>query len=456
MAGRPALPTVIYMTEASKLAKHYRPAVAVGLALTVLAACGSRSTSASSPITATTNSNQPPQLVQVSHDQYSAHAEPAVAANPKDRNNLLAASMVYQGTARGVATYASFDGGRTWRDNGLLPGSTLDYDGDVTVTFDHAGAGFVSAAVGSRVQSSGYVWRTDDEGRHFDPPVVALPGDVDHPGLAADPSPDSSDLYLAGIASVGSPNGGLRFTRSTDGGRSFEPARDIDPSGGRDDRLSVVAAGPNALVAVAYYSEPPGNSVTVNVTTSTDNGVSFAAPVSLGPVQWSLSSPGLNLKTGPTIAVDPVSGDIYVSVATVAPTGGGSEVKVFASHDLGRSWSAPTVAAVSSSANYFHPQLTVDARGAVGLEAFELAGRRVQLLLWVSTSKGSSFGTPRPVMPSPGFDPALGLSVGSGPSAAHWIGDYQGLAAAASSFHPLWNDTRTGQMELFTATMPAR
>ena len=55
--------------------------------------------------------------------------------------------------ARGVGTYASFDGGRTWRDNGLLPGSTLDYDGDVTVTFDHAGAGYVSASVGSRCAS---------------------------------------------------------------------------------------------------------------------------------------------------------------------------------------------------------------------------------------------------------------------------------------------------------------
>ena len=253
---------------------------------------------------------------------------------------------------------------------------------------------------------------------------------------------------MAGIVSVGSPDGGLRFTRSSDGVRSFEPARSIDPSGGPDDRLSVVAAGPNGLVAVAYYSEPPGRTITVNVATSTDNGLSFAAHVSLGPVQWSSSSPGLNLKTGPALAVDPGSGDIYVSVATAAPTGGGSEVEVFASHDLGRSWSAPTVAAVSPSASYFQPQLAVDHHGAVGLEAFELTGGRVQLLMWVSTSKGSSFGLAQPVTPSPGFDPAISRSVG--------LGDYQGLAASGAAFHPLWNDTRTGQMELFTATIPAR
>jgi hypothetical protein len=66
--------------------------------------------------------------------------------------------------------------------------------------------------------------------------------------------------------------------------------------------------------------------------------------------------------------------------------------------------------------------------------------------MWVSTSKGSSFGTAQPVTPSPGFDPALSLS--------GWLGDYQGLAAGGGAFHPLWNDTRTGQMQLFTATLP--
>ena len=48
------------------------------------------------------------------------------------------------------------------------------------------------------------------------------------------------------------------------------------------------------------------------------------------------------------------------------------------------------------------------------------------------------------------FDPTLG-----GPGGKHgawWIGDYQGLAATAARVHLLWNDTRTGALELFTAT----
>ena len=31
---------------------------------------------------------------------------------------------------------------------------------------------------------------------------------------------------------------------------------------------------------------------------------------------------------------------------------------------------------------------------------------------------------------------------------------YQGLAAAPGAFHPLWNDTRTGHLELFTTAFP--
>ena len=74
-----------------------------------------------------------------------------------------------------------------------------------------------------------YVWRTDDGGRHFGPAVTAMRGSVDHPGLAADPAPGSTDLYLAGIAFQGSA-GEVRFSRSTDSGRSFERAASTNPA----------------------------------------------------------------------------------------------------------------------------------------------------------------------------------------------------------------------------------
>jgi hypothetical protein len=36
---------------------------------------------------------------------------------------------------------------------------------------------------------------------------------------------------------------------------------------------------------------------------------------------------------------------------------------------------------------------------------------------------------------------------------AWWIGDYQGITASAGAFHLVWNDTRTGKLDLFAATV---
>ena len=426
---------------------------AVVLATAVIAGCSQSHAAAGSPASTAGRPPAAADVVRVSHDQFGAHVEPAVAVNPRNPRNLLAASQVFRGQARGLATYVSFDGGLTWQSNGILPGAAPANGADVTVSFDQAGHGYVSAAMSRGVMGdeagTAYVWRTDDGGRHFGPAVAAMRGSVDHPGLAADPAAGATDLYLAGIAFQGSASE-LRFTRSTDSGRSFEPARSIDPSHSPHDRLTVVAAGPGGLVAVMYYVEPPGGGVTVAVTTSTDHGASFSAPVRLGTVRWPPPVPGVNARSGPALAIDPRTGDIYASVTSYAPATGASEVEVFTSRDHGRSWSAPAVVASTTGGAYVQPQLAVGESGQVGLSVFELAGGRAHVVMVTSAPDGASFGPPRTVTGS-SFDPTLGLASGAAP---RWIGDYQGLAATPGAFHPLWNGTRTGHLELFTATVP--
>jgi len=436
--------------------RHLLIAFAVtAAAATFITGCGRAHATTGSPPSTPTGQPAPASIVQVSDGQFGAYVEPAVAVNPRNPRNLLAASRVVQGKALDLATYASFDGGLTWQGNGILPGSALGDDGNVTVTFDQAGHGYVSGLVTRSTAGGGgpeYVWRTDDGGRHFGPPVLAMRGNTDHSGLAADPTAGSSDLYLAGIVFQGSA-GKLRFTRSADSGRSFEPARSIDPSDSPDDRLTVVAAGPDGTVAVMYYFEPPGGGVTVAVATSTDHGASFAAPVRLGTVRWPAPAPGVSTRSGPAIAVDPRTGDIYASVTTYAPATGASEVEVFTSRDHGRSWSGPAVVASAAGGTYFQPQLAVGDDGQVGLSVFQLTGGRVQVVMVTSASAGASFGAPRTVTGS-SFDPALGLASGNGATAQHWLGNYQGLTAAPGAFHPMWTGARSGHLELFTATIP--
>lgn len=66
-----------------------------------------------------------PRNYRASHDRFISHSEPTIAMDPVDHNHLMAGSKMYEALERYLfkaGTYESFDGGRTWRDLGHLPG----------------------------------------------------------------------------------------------------------------------------------------------------------------------------------------------------------------------------------------------------------------------------------------------------------------------------------------------
>jgi hypothetical protein len=65
---------------------------------------------------------------------------------------------------------------------------------------------------------------------------------------------------------------------------------------------------------------------------------------------------------------------------------------------------------------------------------------------------GLRFGAPQHIT-TRAFNPTLGLPGDKG--GLWWIGDFQGLAAGPGHFHPCWGDTRTGHLQIATATVPA-
>ncbi len=87
---------------------------------------------------------------------------------------------------------------------------------------------------------------------------------------------------LASIAAHGmnvdivwnSPNGRVRYARSTNGGQTFGSSRPLSPRG-RFAWRPAVAHGPNGVVVVVYEDVLNGN---VFARVSTNNGASFAAP----------------------------------------------------------------------------------------------------------------------------------------------------------------------------------
>lgn len=126
---------------------------------------------------------------RASHDQFSSHSEPTIAMDPLDHNHLVAGSKMYESLSLylfKIGTYESFDGGRTWKDEGHLPGYcqaagqcdptkealyrtvsdiSLDYDDEGNAyanTLDAPGgtAGFTGFNITVHVKPPGQGWST--------------------------------------------------------------------------------------------------------------------------------------------------------------------------------------------------------------------------------------------------------------------------------------------------------
>jgi hypothetical protein len=294
----------------------------VGLPLSACAASRDDTSATSSTATTPPSTGRPPGSgianVHVSHDHYAVHIEPSVAANPRHPRQLLAACQASPtANPQFIATYLSFDAGATW-ENGALPqppAHQASPGDDVTVAFDPQGRGYLCATRASNTPGGRamFVWRTDDGGRSFSAPVALAPEGVqelDHPGIAAGAgqTPSQRNVYVAwaGGADGLSPSD-LAFTRSTDGGKSFEHPRTILTDNRRSETTAGprLATGPRGLVCAvcpeAAYQGSSGDTVAQMVAVcSTDAGQSFAAPVPLGWGSPTISLPGRVIANGAT------------------------------------------------------------------------------------------------------------------------------------------------------------
>jgi hypothetical protein len=185
---------------------------------------------------------------------------------------------------------------------------------------------------------------------------------------------------------------------------------------------------------------------------STDHGQSFGAPVPLGWETAVISLPGGALPNGsdPAVAAAPHGDALYAAYTTHQPGAAHSDIVVTASHDRGQTWTTPVTATPHDDVIYFQPNLAVDAAGRVGISAFALAHGLVSHVLLLSRPHQLRFRAPLQVTTAP-FDPHSPTE--GGKHGAWWIGDYQGITASARAFHLIWNDTRTGNLDLFAATV---
>jgi hypothetical protein len=427
-------------------------------AFTPAMACGTSGPSRAS-------SSDRPAIERVSRDAFIGHVEPALAVDPTNPHHLLAASQVVPpddpaGDRRQLATYVSFDGGRSWRSNGALPGSSAQQLGlDVSVAFDRHGIGYVLGEEQHSVNDAVaplYLWRALSGGRVFSSPVLVASGEdcCDHASVAVDQTDGArtGTLYV-----VYTTRTGILVRVSSDAGHEWSsPAALPEPdglqSGGRAHPIGPTAVvDPDGTLHVAYIA----TSGRIVVASSSDGARSFSASV-VSDVTGGLPA----LASGPagslfvTFLVQSGAGDAGVVATKPASStsAGGARpmVAVGVSRDSGASWGRLVhITAPSPDATLSQPAIATGPHGGLYVSFFST---ETMTDVYIATSHhGLSFGAPQRVTPS-GFNPMKGLPTGkNGP----FIGDYQALATSGTTVHPFWNDTRTGRLELFTARWPA-
>jgi hypothetical protein len=412
-----------------------------------------------------------------------AEVEPWVAVNPRDPANVVG---VWQqdrftfGGSRGLVTSASHDGGRTWnrtfahfsRCAGGNAANGGDYEraSDPWVTFSPNGVAyqialvfdffdFPQAVLVSRSTDGGDTWSQPTPLiRDTDPTV----GD-DKESITADPVHsrfvyavwDRLQLDPTFTTALGQP---AWFSRTTDGGETWEPARVIyDPQPDAGTIANQIAVLPNGalldlFVRFLHFNEGSlgPNDIQLAVIHSSDKGRTWSQPVVINTIQdigvVDVKN-GVPLRTGdviPNIAVDRETGTIYVVWQDARFSGLLREgIAMSKSTDGGFSWSTPVQVNRVPTVQAFTASVDVATDGAVAITYYDFRNDTADpaVLLtdyWQITSHDAGATWHELHVAGP-FD-----MTNAPISRGYFVGDYEALAHQGESFLPFFVMTNTG------------
>jgi len=312
------------------------------------------------------------QVVRITEPNAINPAEVSIAINPKNPDNMIAASFQTGHPPRpraGSYHYVTFDGGKTWTTV-PTPDPTNLVQGDDVVVFSQDGIAYhahlsfdgIRLARPVRAESGMIVNVSKDGGNTWTDgtPAIDHINSVipfeDKPGLIVDNAPGSrwnGNVYMAWTRFdvYGSSNpedhSQIYFTRSVDHGQTFSMPFRISDTGGdcvdSDNTVegAVPAVGPNGEVYVAWAG-PLG----LVFDKSLDGGLTFGKDkvISDFPGGWDFAVEGLDRANGmPVTGVDlsdgPNKGSLYVN--WIDARNGDPDVFVMSSRDGGNTWSTP-------------------------------------------------------------------------------------------------------------------
>lgn len=372
-------------------------------------------------------------------------------------SNLIAAfndSGSFIGADHFTGWAYSTDGGATWTDPGVLPG-TNDAGDPVLARDNTLGRTYLAALFfnGSGIN----MFRSDDDGASWQAAVNGTPGKtgfMDKEWLAVDnfPGAGNGNVYLISREFGGGE--GIFFFSSTDNGASY------GPSGG-----TLIASGLSGNVQGAYVVVTPNHNLhafwfdssvspfQLRTRRSTDFGATWSAPVTITTLTSNVTNGNLSLTAGfrsnsfPQVAVNPVSGHLYVvyNNPTAASGGDRGNILLRTSSDNGATWSAPiTVNDDGTTRAQYFPAIVVRPDG-LGLSLgwydnrSDAADRLIERWGVTGTISGSTLTFGPNFRISPQFQPVFGVDPVVN---TVYMGDYDQLVADATTYYSTWGDNR--------------
>ena len=440
-----------------------------------------------------------------------SEVEPWVDVNPTDSNNLVGAFQQDRwsnGGARGLVARFSNDGGSTWAES-IIPGISACSGGfyqrstDPWVSFSPNGVvhqialsfndlnapitefDFDHALLVSRSLNGGQTWSAPVVIRRDTAPTVFN----DKQSITADPTdanlvyaiwdrlafPPGERASIVASFNAGAFKGPIWFARSTDGGSTWEPAREIyDPGTIAQTIGNQIVVQPDGglvnifnQIKITRGALPRGAFFNVAVIRSEDQGVTWGQRVRgsghvdpivvdrLATVFTRDPDTGDDVRTGdiiPDIAVDRTNGNLYAVWQDARFSGGAFDSIAFSmSTDGGFTWTprikvnaTPTGIPVGNE-QAFTPSVHVSDDGTVGVTYYDFRNNTsdpstLPTDYWIvhchaSCSSASSWGDEARLTDS-SFDMRKAPFAGG-----FFTGDYEGLTAAGTQFGAFFTAT---------------
>ncbi len=403
-------------------------------------------------------------VVRVSDPDAINPAEVTIAINPKNPDNIVAASFQAGRPPRpryASYNYVSMDGGKTWKTvpvedpKGLTQGDDAVYFSSDGIAH-HIHLSFVGIRVPTppRAESGMLLESSKDGGLTWSESVPAInhvntviPFE-DKPGIVVDNAPQSKykgNVYLAwtrfDVYGSSDPDchSQIYFSRSTDAGKTFSmPFRISDGAGDCRDSDNTVegavpAVGPNGEVYVVWAG--PLGLVSKK---SVDGGLTFSKDkvIAQMPGGWDFSVDGLDRANGmPVTGVDlsngPNKGTLYVN--WIDARNGDPDVFVASSRDSGETWSAPARVnddPIKNGKVQFFTWMSVDpVDGSVNVVFYDrrdTEGALTKVILARSIDGGRTFVNHKIDQPAFACDPRV------------FFGDYTGVSAYNGRVIPIF------------------